>query len=199
MKGTKADAWLARVRATTTFVYVAALCLAVAVLVIDLVPGSPATFEVPTSLVPGAGSAVGLAHGVVLDPAGWIVLRLTDPSLGQRLLFAATVVPGLLLVAEIARRLRSVLRAAEATDPFTAKTAHALSVVARITAFGGLAVWAVAAAANSALVTTVLGSGSHVGPRWTPVWWLGVGFIVAAFGQLIARGVGMRAELDTVI
>jgi len=34
MEGTKGDLWLARVRATTTFVYVAALCLAVAVLVI---------------------------------------------------------------------------------------------------------------------------------------------------------------------
>ena len=199
MEGTNGDRWLARVRATTTFVYVAALCLAVAVLVIDLVPGSPATFEVPTALLPGTGSPTGLPHGVVLDPAGWIVLRLTDPSLGQRLLFAATVVPGLLLVAEIARRLRNVLRAAEATDPFTTQTAHALSVVARITAFGGLAVWAVAAAANAVLVATVLDTGSHVGPRWTPVWWLAVGFVVAAFGQLVARGVGMRAELDTVI
>jgi len=33
------------------------------------------------------------------------------------------------------------------------------------------------------------------------VWlsWLAVALIFAAFGQLIARGVAMRAELDTVI
>ncbi len=33
----------------------------------------------------------------------------------------------------------------------------------------------------------------------TPLAWLAVALIFAAFGQLIARGVAMRAELDTVI
>jgi len=33
----------------------------------------------------------------------------------------------------------------------------------------------------------------------TPLGWLAVGLIFAAFGQILARGVTMRAELDTVI
>jgi hypothetical protein len=33
----------------------------------------------------------------------------------------------------------------------------------------------------------------------SPLGWLAVGLIFAAFAQLIARGVAMRAELDTLI
>ncbi|MFI5099268.1 MAG: DUF2975 domain-containing protein [Actinomycetes bacterium] len=193
------DRWLPRLRGTATFVYIAALCLAVALLVIGFIPGSPVTLELPTALLPGSGSVSGIVPGVVVDPAGWIVLKITDPSLAQRMVYLATTVPGLLLVAEVARRLRNVLRDAQDSDPFTAQTARELTVVAKITAFGGVGVWAVSNAANWALSTTVLESGAAVGPRWSPIGWLAVGFIFAAFAQLIARGVAMRAELDTVI
>jgi hypothetical protein len=36
-------------------------------------------------------------------------------------------------------------------------------------------------------------------PHQTPLGWLAVGLIFAAFGQILDRGVTMRAELDTVI
>jgi hypothetical protein len=36
-------------------------------------------------------------------------------------------------------------------------------------------------------------------PHQTPLGWLAVGLIFAAFGQILDRGVAMRAELDTVI
>jgi hypothetical protein len=85
----------------------------------------------------------GIVHGVVLDPGGEIVFKVTDPSLGQRLLHLATTFP--------------------------------------------------------ALSATMLKSGAAVAPHDSPLGWLAVGLIFAAFAQLIARGVAMRAELDTVI
>jgi hypothetical protein len=36
-------------------------------------------------------------------------------------------------------------------------------------------------------------------PHQAPLGWLAVGLIFAAFGQILDRGVTMRAELDTVI
>jgi len=36
-------------------------------------------------------------------------------------------------------------------------------------------------------------------PHHAPLGWLAVGLIFAAFGQILDRGVSMRAELDTVI
>jgi hypothetical protein len=92
-----------------------------------------------------------------------------------------------------------VLRAAQDIDPFTAQTARELTVVAKITAFGGLGVWAVSNVAKWALSATMLESGWAVEPHQSPLGWLAVGLIFAAFGQLIARGVAMREELDTVI
>ena len=107
--------------------------------------------------------------------------------------------PGLLLVAEIARRMANLLRAAQDTDPFTAQTVEQLTLVAKITAFGGLGVWAVSNVAKWALSATMLESGAAVAAARSPLGWLAVGLIFAAFAQLIARGVAMRAELDTVI
>ena len=114
------DRWLPRLRGTATFVYIAALCLAVALLVIAFIPGSPVTLALPTSELSGTAGLGGIVHGVVVDPAGEIVFKVTDPSLAQRLLYLATMFPGLLLVAEIARRMANLLRAAQDSDPFTA-------------------------------------------------------------------------------
>ncbi len=193
------DRWLPRLRGTATFVYIAALCLAVALLVIALIPGSPVTLALPTAELSGTARVGGIVHGVVVDPGGEIVFKVTDPSLGQRMLHLATTFPGLLLVAEIARRMRNLLRAAQDSDPFTAQTVRELTLVAKITAVGGLGVWTVAYVAKWALSATMLESGAAVAPHDSPLGWLAVGLIFAAFAQLIARGVAMRAELDTVI
>jgi hypothetical protein len=155
--------------------------------------------ELPTASLPGGDGVGGIASGVVLDPAAEIIVKLTDPSLAQRMIYLATMLPGLLLVAEIARRMANVLRAAHDNDPFTAQTARDLTVLAKITAFGGLGAWVVSAAANVALSGTVLESGAVVQPHGSPLGWLAVGLIFAAFAQLVARGVAMRVELDTVI
>ena len=61
-------------------------------------------------------------------------LGLTGPTM----IYLATTLPGLLLVAEIARRMARLLRAAQDSDPFTMQTARELTVVAKITALGGL-------------------------------------------------------------
>ena len=191
--------WLRRLRGTAQFVYVAALCVAVAVLVISFIPKSPATLELPTAMLSGLDGVGGVVSGVVADPSGVVVFKIADPSLAQRLLHLATILPGLLLVAEVARRMAKLLRAAQDADPFTARTARELTVVAKITAFGGLAVWAVSNVAMWALSATMLSSGAAVEPHRSPLGWLAVGLIFAAFAQLIARGVAMRTELDTVI
>lgn len=199
MDDQRSDRWRGRLRGTATVVSVAALCFAVALLVIGLLPGSPVSLELPATLVPGGGALAGIAPGTVIDPAGAILLEITDPSLPQRLLHLATTLPGLLLVAEIARRMASMLAAAQSSDPFTARTVRDLRTAAKITAFGGLAVWVIGNAAKWALSATVLDSGTAAEPHQTPLGWLAVGLLFAAFAQLVARGVVIRTELDTVI
>lgn len=191
--------WLRRLRGTAEFVYIATLCVAVALLVIGLIPKSPVTLELPTALLSGLDGVGGVTPGVVADPAGKVVFKITDPSLAQRMLYLATTLPGLLLVAEIARRMAKLLRVAQDSDPFTARTARDLTVVAKITAFGGLGVLVLSNVAKWALSATMLSSGTAVEPNQSPLGWFAVALIFAAFAQLIARGVAMRAELDTVI
>ena len=177
--------WFARLRGTATFIFIAALCLAVAVLVISLIPGSPVTVRLPAAPPPG----------LALDPSGWADFQVVHPSLAQRLLSAATVVPGLLLVAEMARRMAAILD----SDPFTARTALLLTRLAKVTAFGGLVPWAVAIVAKWQLSATVLAGSAAVEPGLSVLGWLAVALIIAGFAQLITRGAAMRTELDTVI
>jgi Protein of unknown function (DUF2975) len=191
--------WLRRLRGTATIVYIVALCLAVAVLVVGFIPGSPVTLELPTESLSGLDGIRGVETGVVVDPSGGIVFRITDASLAQRLIYLATMLPGLVLIAEIARRMAKLLRSAQDSDPFTAATAHELTTVAKITAFGGLGVWAASILAKWGLSATMLHSGAAIRPDQSLLGWLAVGLIFAAFGQLIAHGVAMRTELDTVI
>src|SRR4249919_1949993 len=162
MEDRRFDKWLHRLRVTATIVYIVALCLAVAVLVIAVI--------------------------------------IAEPSAAQRLLYLVVVLPGLALVALIAWRMAKLLRAALASDPFTAQTVRALTALAKITAVGGIAVWAMSNLATWVLSATVLDAASTPQPREAAALaWLAVALIFAAFGQLIARGVAMRAELDTVI
>ena len=72
--------WL---RATATFVFIAALCLAVALLVIAFIPGSPVTQELPAAGLTGLDRVGGVTAGVVVDPSGWVPFRIHDPSLGN--------------------------------------------------------------------------------------------------------------------
>jgi hypothetical protein len=193
------DRWLGRLRVTAALVSVAALCLATALLVISFIPGSPVSLGLPTSALSGTGGLGGVSSRVVVDPAGHVLFTVTDPSLAQRMISLGTTLPGLLLVAEVARRMARILRAAQDRDPFTARTACELTFVAKLTAAGGLGVWVVDSVARSVLSGTMLQSGMDVRPHQSPLGWLAVGLIFAAFAQLIARGVAMRAELDTVI
>ena len=87
----------------------------------------------------------------------------------------------------------------------TLAPARALTSVAKLTAFGGLAVWLLAVVAHTLLAVTVfpIVAGVLTQPignlAGSLLGWLAVALIFAAFGQLIARGVAMRAELDAVI
>lgn len=197
MLGNRLGTWLRWLRATATFVFIAALCLAVAVLVIALIPGSPVTQELPAAALTGLDRVGGVTAGVV--PSGWIPFTIHDPSLAQRLLDLLTVLPGLVLVAEIGRRMANLLRGAQASDPFTADTARALVAVGKLTAFAGLGTWILSQIAQGVLSWTMLTSWVTFRPHQTPLGWLAVGLIFAAFGQILDRGVTMRAELDTVI
>ncbi|MEU8080344.1 DUF2975 domain-containing protein [Catellatospora citrea] len=198
-EGKRLTKWLRRLRGTAEFVYIASLCGSVAMLVVAFIPRSPVVLALPTTLLSGLDRIGGVAAGVVVYPMGEVVFEVTDPTLAQRMLYLATILPGLLLVADIARRLARLLKSAQDTDPFTTQTVRELTLVAKITAFGGLAVYAVGNVAMWLLASTMLDSGARVDPVQSPVGWLAVGFIFAAFAQLIARGVAMRTELDTVI
>jgi len=199
MEGKQLGTWLRWLRVAAEIVYIVSLCLAVAVLVIAFIPGSPVTLGLPTSLLSGLDGVGGVAPGVVVDPEGTVVFKVTDPSLGQRMLYLATMLPGLAVIAEVARRTAKMLRAAQNSDPFTAQTARELTTVAKLTVIGGLVVWVSSAGANWVLSVSMLSSGAATGPLQSPLGWLAVGLIFGAFAQLVGRGVAMRAELDSVI
>jgi hypothetical protein len=157
------------------------------------------TQELPAAALTGLDRVGGVTAGVGVDPSGWVPFTVHDASLAQRLLDLLTVLPGLVLIAEIARRMANLLRAAQASDPFTATTARALVTVGKLTAFGGLGAWIVSQVAQGLLSATMLASTLTYKPHQSPLGWLAVGLIFAALGQILDRGVAMRAELDTVI
>ena len=192
--------WLVVCRVTATIIQWVALALVVAVVAIGVAPKSPVKLDISLRGLAAPIHVDGVTSGVTVDPGGRLLFKFTDPSFALRMLNLGTTVPGLLLVAEIARRLAKLLRAAQHSDPFTAGTARQLMLVAKITVFGGLVVWAVASLTRWALSSYVLASGTDFNLlHQTPLGWLGAGLIIAGFGQVVARGVEMRNELDAVI
>ncbi|WP_426562391.1 hypothetical protein ACPPVT_17235 [Angustibacter sp. McL0619] len=193
------NTWLRWLHAAATFVYITALCLAVALLVIALIPGSTVSQELPAAALTGLDRLGGVTAGVVVDPAGWAPFQIHDPSLIQQLLQVLTEVPGLVLIAEIGRRMAKLVRVAQDTDPFTTQTARALATLGKLTAWVGLGTWILSQVAQGVLSAMMLTSSFTYKPQDTPLGWLAVGLIFAAFGRILDRGVAMRAELDTVI
>ncbi|MBI4944567.1 MAG: DUF2975 domain-containing protein [Actinobacteria bacterium] len=184
---------------SATTVHVVALCLAVAVLVIAFVPGAPVTVQLPAHLFGTPAPLTGTLPGAALDPAGQLAFTLADPTPVQRLLQAAIIVPDLLVVAEVARRLAGLLRSAREHDPFTAQTVRRLTTVAKIAALGGSATWLLGVVAAWGLASTVVDPWVPVQPTGGLLGWLAVGLVIAGFAQLVDRGVDLRSELDTVI
>ena len=192
--------WLGMARATATFVQWGALALVAAVVAIAVAPKSPVQLDISIAKLSGLDHVGGTASGVAVVRAGRVMLKFTDPSFALRMLNLATTVPGLLLVAEIARRMGKLLRAAQDTDPFTSRTARELTVLSKITALCGVGVWAVASVSRWVLSSYMLTSGHDVRLlHESPLGWLGAALIFAAFGQVVAGGVAMRTELDNVI
>ena len=192
--------WLTVSRATATFVQWAAFSLVVAVVAIGIAPKSPVKLDISMLKLSEPAHVTGAAPGVTVDPAGRLTFKFTDPSFALRMLNLGATVPGLLLVAEIARRMAKLLRSAQHSDPFTARTARELTLVAKITALGGLGAWAVANVTRWVLSSYVLASGTDVSLlHESPLGWIGAGLILAGFSQVVARGVAMRTELDAVI
>ena len=109
------------------------------------------------------------------------------------------MLPGLLVIAEVARRLAVVVRTAQDSDPFTATTSRALLSIGRLTVLAGLGAWAVSQVAGAVLAHTMLESSTPLRPHHSPLGWLFVGVILTGFGLILDRGVEMRTELDTVI
>lgn len=199
MPENRINTWLRWLRATATFVFVAALCLAVAALVIVFVPGSSLSQGLPADGLSGLDRVGGVGAGAAVDPSGWIAVRVQDPSVPQRMQYLLTVLPGLGLVAEIARRMAALLRQAQAHDPFSAGTARSLVVAGRLTVIAGLGTWLLSQAAQAALSGTILTSPVTFKPHQSPLGWLAVGLILVAIGRILERGVAMRTELDAVI
>src|SRR3954451_19004340 len=81
MLGNRLGTWRRWLRITATFVFIAALCLAVAMLVIALIPGSPVTQELPDAALTGLDRVGGVTTGVAVNPSGWIPFTIHDPSL----------------------------------------------------------------------------------------------------------------------
>ena len=136
---------------------------------------------------------------MAVDSNGWVPFTMHDPSLADRLLSMLTEVPGLLLIAEIARRMARLVRDAQANDPFTTASVRALTSLGKVTAFAGLGTWVLSQVAQGVLSARMLTSAPTYQPHHTPLGWLAVGLIFAAFARIVDRGVAMRTELDAVI
>lgn len=199
MAGIRLGSWLGWLRVTAMFVFIATLCLAIASIVIAFIPGSPLSHELPAGALAVFKPVVGVGTGVVVDQSGWIPFTIHDPSMAQRLLNLLTVLPGLVVVAETARRMAELLQVAQNNDPFTAATAQALIGVGKLTAFGGVGAWIVSQVAQGMLTVSMLDSTTTLRPHGSPLGWLVVALICAGFGHILERGVAMRAELDTFI
>jgi hypothetical protein len=193
------NTWLRWLHATAMFVYITALCLSLALLVIAFIPGSTVSQELPAAELTGLDRLGGVTAGVVLDPSGWATFQIHDPSSTQQLLQLLTEVPGLLLIAEIGRRMANLVRDAQVTDPFTTHTARALATLGKLTVWVGVGTWILSQVAQWVLSAMMLTSSFTYKPHDTPLGWIAVGLIFAAFGRILDRGVAMRAELDTVI
>jgi hypothetical protein len=193
------NTWLRWLHGTATFIFIAALCLAVALVEIAFIPGSPVTQALPASALSGLEHIGGVTSGVAVDSSGWVPFTVHDPSLVDRLLYMLTQVPGLLLIADISRRMAKLLRAAQASDPFTADNVRALTTLGKLTAFVGLGTWVISQLVQAVLCARMLTSPPTYQPQHTPLGWLAVGLIFAAFARTLDRGVAMRTELDSVI
>ena len=163
------NTWLRWLHATAMFIFIAALCLALALVVIAFIPGSPVTQALPASALSGLDHIGGVTPGAALDSSGWVPFTVHDPSLTDRLLYMLAQVPGLLLVAEISRRMARLLLAAQAGDPFTADNVRALTTLGKLTAFVGLGTWVISQVAQGVLCARMLTSPpiySHTTRRW---------------------------------
>ena len=79
MQGIRLGSWLRWLRATATFVFIAALCLGVALLVIAFIPGSPVTQELPASALTGLDQVGGVTAAVAVDPSAGSPSRSMPP------------------------------------------------------------------------------------------------------------------------
>jgi hypothetical protein len=195
------DRWHRRLLGVSTFVAGSALSLAVALVVIAVVPGSPAQVGVRAGDVGDlAGQVAGAFDGTLtFVPSAFVHFDVTDPSLGQRLLYAGTTVPSLLLIAEVARRIRRLLREAEQSGPFGPFVSRELVTLAKLTGLGGFIVWTIAIVARWALVASVTSESSAAQPDASIVAWWGTALVFAVFANVMRRGADMRADLDTVV
>lgn len=199
MTDDRLDVRLRGLRVTAAVVSVVALCLAVALAVVALVPGSPVVQVLPASALAGATPPGTVAAGVAVDPAGWVPFSVHDASLVQRLLHLLTEFPGIVLIALVARRVARLLHAARAGDPFTPGTAATLVSVGTLVAVGGAGTWLLSQVAQAALTRTMLAGDRVFTPHDSPLGWVAAGLVVVAVGRIVGRGVALRAELDTVI
>ncbi len=190
---------LGLLRSAAVFIRWSAMAFAVALVVIAAAPRSPVTVDLGASRVSGLQTIEGTVPGVAVDRSARVLVRFVDPPIGLRLLHLGVVLPGLLLVAEIARRMATILRRAVDHDPFTPATARDLRRVAALTAIGGTLVAVIEYAAKLTLSSQALVTGLDRSFEFSPVGWLAVALMVAAFAQLVARGASLRHELATVI
>jgi hypothetical protein len=146
-------------------------------------------------LVVTAGSALAAIAGAT-DPS--LTVPGTDlvfgaPTLGQRLLWTATSLPTVLVIAAILVLLLRIVREARRTDPFTPVTVRRLRTLALVAIVGGYA-----ASFGQILATWLLTDGARATGS-LPASWVLVGFGVLAVSEVVGRGCALRAELETVI
>ena len=119
----------------------------------------------------------GVDPSTTIDPNGFVAFAIAEAALEQRLLLVMTMLPGLLLIADLARRMARLLRHVATNDPFTTRTARELSAPAKVTAFGGLGVWVAGIIARWALSATVLDGRAAVSPHRSVLGWLAVALV----------------------
>jgi len=169
--------------------------------VMSLVPALSALL-MPELRVP-VGVAVGTRFVGVNPRSGFAAdtatYTLNDPSLLERLTYAADEILTAIVVIVVTRLLFLVVRSLREGDPFTPKNAERLRWSAIVAGFGGMAASATGMWSQTQMgdkVPDSLPSATNTSLSFTPIF---VGLLLLMIAEVFRRGALMGEELEGVV
>ncbi|MET9403857.1 DUF2975 domain-containing protein [Kitasatospora sp. NPDC002965] len=191
--------WLGELQGVLTLGLVAT-SLAIAVSVGRALLGDlPVTAGIPAGALEGSTVIPGrTTGGVSITPDSVIEVEIADPSAHQLVAAVLTALPSLLVALGMLVMLLLVVRRARRGDPFTTQAVRRLRLLAVFVIVGGTLAGVTESAAALDLALSVSDTAGVTVWEFPAAWTL-AGFGILASAEVVSRGAGMRAELETVI